>query len=111
MAQRRHIHNIDTLEREIYRLQLHSKNMEQRIDENFSYLQKNFSSMAMGSIFSKKSGKSEIKDQILGSIFSNEKLQGALGRVIDHLIDKIVEGAENLAGHFKEEKSKSRDQG
>jgi hypothetical protein len=96
MSTGKNIHNLDSLEREIYRLRLEAKNMEQQLDKNLSYLQKHYSSMTLHSIFQQKEPKELLKEKILHSVWENEKLQQALGKIVDHLVDKTVEGAETV---------------
>lgn len=91
------IKNLDTLEKEIYRLRLEAKNYESKLEENLDHLQKNYASMTMNSIFNKtSSGKEKIKEKIFSSIWENEKVRNGLDKIISFLTDKTVEGIESL---------------
>jgi hypothetical protein len=96
MKKAKNIHNLDTLEREIYRLQLEVKNMEQKFDRNFDHLQQNYSSMFMGSFFRRKKESDEGKSSFFDSFFKNENFHAAVSKITDRLADKAAEGIENL---------------
>ena len=93
------IRNLDVLEKEIYRLRLEAKNTAEKLENNLDYLQHNYGSMTMNSIFSrstKGSGKENVKLRIFSSFWENEKVQNGINRIVDHLADKTAEGIENL---------------
>lgn len=94
------IKNLDTLEKEIYRLRLEAKNYESKLEDNLDHLQKNYASMAINSVFSrpaaKESGKERIKEKIFSSIWDNEKIRNGISKIIGHLADRASEGIENL---------------
>ncbi|HVT86602.1 MAG TPA: hypothetical protein VHD35_15465 [Chitinophagaceae bacterium] len=94
------IKNLDTLEKEIYRLRLEAKNYESKLEDNLDHLQKNYASMAINSVFSrsseKESGKEKIKEKIFSSIWDNEKIRNGIDKIIGHLADRASEGIENL---------------
>src|SRR3974390_3231293 len=91
------IKNLDTLEKEIYRLRLEAKSKEEKLEENLDYLQKNYASMIMNSIFNRAhSGKEKIKEKFFSSVWENEKIQEGINKIISHLADRASEGIENL---------------
>ena len=94
------IRNLDTLEKEIYRLRLEAKNTSEKLENNLDYLQHNYASMTMNSIFSrgssKNSGGEGVKEKIFTSFWENEKVQKGINRIVDHLADKTVEGIESI---------------
>jgi hypothetical protein len=91
------IHNLDTLDKEIYRLKFYGKELESRMDDNLGYLKDNYGRMAKNSIFSKKEGvKETLVDGIAGSFIKNERLQQAIDKIVDHLVDKATEGIDVL---------------
>ncbi len=94
------IKNLDTLEKEIYRLRLEAKNTEEKLENNLDYLQRNYASMTMNSIFSrsssKESGKERIKEKLFNSIWENERIHEGINKIIGHLADRASEGIENL---------------
>jgi len=94
------IRNLDTLEKEIYRLRLEAKNYENKLEESMDHLQKNYASMAINSVFrrppEKDQGKERIKEKIFSSIWENERIRNGIDKIIGHLADKASEGIENL---------------
>jgi len=91
------IKNLDTLEKEIYRLQLEAKNKKERLEENLDYFQKHYASMTVNSIFNRSSsGKEKVKEKFFSSIWENEKIQNGVNKIISHLADRAAEGIENL---------------
>ncbi|HYM93079.1 MAG TPA: hypothetical protein VET23_02995 [Chitinophagaceae bacterium] len=94
------IKNLDTLEKEIYRLRLEAKNYEDKLEESLEHFQRNYTSMALNSVFSrssqKESGKEKIKEKIFSSIWENEKIRNGIDKIIGFLAEKTTEGVENL---------------
>ena len=91
------IKNLDTLEKEIYRLQLEARNYEDKLGENLDYLQKHYASMTVNSIFNRASStKEKVKEKIFSSIWENEKIRSGIDKIIGHLADSAAEEIENL---------------
>ena len=94
------IKSLDALEKEIYRLRQDAKKYESNLENNLDYLQKNYASMAVNSVFSKseakESGKEKLKEKILSSIWENEKVRNGIDKIISHLADRASEGIETL---------------
>jgi len=101
MAKR--ITSIATLDLEIAHLQSKAKDLETQLDNSLDYLQDNYSSMIMNSVFSKAAGgiaggiKGGIAGTILSFIFGNEKLVEAFSRIANYLVDKVAAGIDKLA--------------
>lgn len=92
-----HIHNLDTLEKEIYRLKLHSKKLEDNMDDNFNHLREHYGRMARNSFFSKKDNlKDALGAGIAGTFFRNERLQQVIDKIVNHLAEKATEGIDGL---------------
>jgi len=107
----RNYHNLDTLEKEIYRLQLKAKNTKDKLNDNFDYLQDHYTSMTMNSVFNRSSSRKEkMKEKIISFIWENEKIQDGLDQIIDRLTDKTSEGIESLLNKIfhKKERESSR---
>ncbi|HET9055550.1 MAG TPA: hypothetical protein VFN30_01755 [Chitinophagaceae bacterium] len=99
------IHNLDTLEKEIYRLKLHGKKMEGKIDDDFDYLRENFGKMARNSFFHKREGlKETITNGITGSFVKSERLQQAIDKIVNHLVDKATDGIDSLLDRLFQKK-------
>jgi hypothetical protein len=91
------IKNLDTLEKEIYRLRLEARNFEDKLEKNFDHLQKNYASMTMNTVFgAASSAKEKVKDKIFNSIWENEKIRSGFDKIVSHLADKAAEGIENF---------------
>jgi hypothetical protein len=90
------VHNLDTLEREIYRLKLEAKNIETLLDKNAGYLQRNFTSMMMNSICRKQKTKEEERHSFFDSVLKNEKLNNIINKMSGHIADRAAEGIESL---------------
>ena len=105
MQKARNIKNLESLEREIYRLQVKTRKMEDKLEDNFEYLQNNFSSLLMNSFFQKRS-KDKVKENgETSSFFKNEKAGYFFGKVSDHLAGKVADAVTNLVDRmFHKEK-------
>ncbi|HEY6504802.1 MAG TPA: hypothetical protein VIZ28_12555 [Chitinophagaceae bacterium] len=104
MKRTRKIHNLDTLEKEIYRLQLEAKNTEEKLDRNFDHLRDNYSSMFMNSFFSSRRNKEEGRSSFFDSFFKNENFTAAINKVTDHIANRAAEGIENLVDKIFQKK-------
>ena len=94
----RKIKDIDSLDNEIQRLQVKAGNLEERLNDNFEYLQENYSSMIMSSVFSNTGTvKNSIAGTVAGYVLGNEKLQEVISRFVNHLVDKAATGLDKLA--------------
>jgi len=90
-------HNLDTLEKEIYRLRLKAKNLAEEISHNFEYLQDHYTSMTMNTVFNRPAyHKEKLKERIIDFIWENEKIHDGIDRIINHLAAKTSEGLESL---------------
>lgn len=100
------IDSIESLDKEILRLQAKAKGLEQQLDTSLDYLQDNYSSMIMNSVFSPVAA--GIKGGVWGAIFSfflgNEKLMEALSKMADHLLKKLTGTIEKLADRWARKK-------
>lgn len=89
------IKNLDTIEKEIYRLRLKAKNLEQKFDNQFENLHDNYSSLLLNTFLKRKKPREENAAENK-SILSIEKLESAFTRIADHLIDKAADSIENV---------------
>lgn len=94
----RPVTNLTSLEKEIYRLKRLARKQEEQLDENFGYLREHAAGMAFNSVFRRQqSGTELLKEKMVESIWSNQRLQDGLCRIMDHLVDKAAAGVEHLA--------------
>jgi hypothetical protein len=96
MKEKKNIHNLDSLEREIYRLKLQAKNMEGKLDKNLDYLQENYLSMTMNSFFCQDDGKKSRG----GSNFKHEGLNATINTIAGNIADKASERLHSWMNNF-----------
>jgi hypothetical protein len=100
------ISNLQSLEREIQRLQLHAGELEKEIDGRLDYLQDNYSAMAMQSVVSGVLQKSGLGGNILNLFVQNNRLLNALGKLADLLFNKAADGLEFLTDKLFNKKTR-----
>ncbi|SRR6266496_3104558 len=100
------IHDLDTLEKEIYRLKLKAKNIEIILDDNFEKLRHNYSSMFMNSFFQKTKNEKTNGNGFFESIFNNETVNAGVNKITDHISDKAIEGIGRLIDKVFKKKEK-----
>lgn len=81
------IRNLTELEKEIYRLQVQSLKLENKMGNNFNHLKENFPQLVIGSFFTKSEGTS-FRHRLSDLIWSNEKVQTGVNKLIDVALDK-----------------------
>ena len=91
------IKNIESLESEIRRLQDKAKIYEEKLDSSLDYLQDNYSSMIMGSLFNREGLKNSFAGSLAGFFLGNEKLQEAVSNIVNNLAEKATIGLEKLS--------------
>ncbi|MEI9908206.1 MAG: hypothetical protein WDO71_00135 [Bacteroidota bacterium] len=96
MKKAKNIHSIDSLEREIYRLQVEAKSIEEKLDGSIDYLQRNYSAMFVNSIFAMRKDKEEGKSGFFDSFFKNEHFNAAVNKITDRIADRAGEGIDTL---------------
>ena len=85
--------SMDALEQEIRQLRRKAKGLEDRIDENFSYLQQHSGSMFVKSLLPRKiEGEVLTGIQLVDTFLQNERLQKVLLRLADKLAIKLGDG-------------------
>ena len=100
MKRSSHINNIDTLEREIYRLKLEARNIEDKLDESLDHLQQNYLSMAMSSAFCKKESKKDGENGFWKSFAKNEGFTSAVDSIAGVIAAKAVQGLGDWINKF-----------
>jgi hypothetical protein len=96
MKKAKNLHNLDSLEREIYRLTLEAKNIEEKLDNNLAHLEENFSSITMNSFFGKKKNRENEQASFFTSLLKNEKLTTVVDKITDRIADRAAEGIDKL---------------
>jgi hypothetical protein len=93
---RRRINSLQSLDKEIYRLKLEAKRMEEKMDENFDQLQENFFSMTLNSLLHRRWKNESWSTNIVAGLLNNERLQNALSKLISYAAEKTGEGLDAL---------------
>jgi hypothetical protein len=85
--------DLDSLDREIRRLQRRAKQLEDKIDENFTYFQEHSGSLFVRSLLPRRiEGEAVTGYKVLDTILQNERLQKSLIQLADHLAEKLGDG-------------------
>jgi hypothetical protein len=85
--------SLDALDQEIRRLRLKSKQLEDRIDENFSYFQQHSGSMFVRSLLPRRIDGEELTGlRLVDTVLQNEKLQSILLKLADIFAEKLGDG-------------------
>ena len=92
------IRTLDHLENEIYRQKLKSKSLENKMDENFEYLQHNYGSMFRNSIFKSDSTGESFAGTAFRNIMGNERVQDAFAKIANPLVERAAEWIDNFLG-------------
>ncbi|NOT50221.1 MAG: hypothetical protein HOP10_02980 [Chitinophagaceae bacterium] len=86
------IHNLDTLEKEIFRQQLISKKTSRQLEDDLDFFRDNFFSLARNSV-KKERKKEEDNSSFFEHIFKNDHVRQAVdsitGRITDHASEAI----------------------
>jgi len=91
------ISNTQSLDNEIRRLEEKAGKLEGKLDRSFEYLQDNYSSMIMGSLFKQDGIKSGFAGSLAGFFLGNEKLQEAFANIANTLAERATDGIERLS--------------
>ena len=68
-------YTLDKLEDEIYRLHAEGKNIREKLNNNFEYLESHYASLVMSSVLDKVlNGKEKMKEKIINSIWAKHWL-------------------------------------
>ena len=96
MNEQRQIHDLASLEREIFRLRCEARDKEKKIRENLDNLGKNVASLFINSLFCNRSSSAGPAKTAGHSFFKNEKLNTIISHISDRVADRASEGIENF---------------
>ncbi len=99
MKERETIHNLDSLEREIYRLKLEAKNIEGKLDKNLDYLQDNYWRMTMNSLFCKDDNTTR-EDGFWKKVFKQDGVNETIDTIAANITDKASESLHGWMNSF-----------
>ena len=94
------IHNVESLETAIAELELKKKLLENKLDANTEYLQKNFMSMAFKSVVPKSTFETG-PIAAAGNFLKSDKLKDGFNRLVSSVTDLASDGVESIINRFK----------
>ena len=98
------IHNLESLDKEINRLRQKAKNLEAKMDDNFSYLQEHSSSLMINTLLSGVINKESVSGSVFNFLLQSERLQKTLGKLSEIAIDKITNVIDALINKISPDK-------
>lgn len=112
MAKPNQIKNLDSLEKEIYRLKLEARNNSKKLSSQMDHLQQHYASMTANSFFckgdeKKSSGKANEKESFFHSLFENETFQDGVDSLLDRFAGRAAAGLDKLFSKWKAKKDPS----
>lgn len=90
------IRNLDTLEKEIYRLKLEARLKEVKLTDNWEQLLADFPEILTNSLLCSKRGKENGKETFGQKLFNNEKRSAFVDRIVEKFSDRIAERLDEL---------------
>jgi hypothetical protein len=104
MKKEKNIHNLDSLDRELYRLNLEAKNLEEKLDHNLDHLQENYLSMTMNSVFGRHENKNNGDNGFWKSFVKNEGFNSAVKTIAGNVAAKAAEELTDWMAKFSNKK-------
>ncbi|MBS1917808.1 MAG: hypothetical protein JST87_16165 [Bacteroidetes bacterium] len=104
MPKEKKFQNIQALEKEIRKLRLRAKQMENEFDDNFSHLQENYLPMALNSVLPKKIAYKGIPATIISLLLDNERFRNTVIKLSEEVIDRVSDGVDYLSEKLKRKK-------
>ena len=98
------INSLSSLEKEIRRLKADAKRMESKMDDNFSYLQENYVSLALNSILPEKATYKGIPATIISLFLEHERFRNTVIKLAEQLIDKVSDGVDFISEKLSRKK-------
>src|SRR5437870_1380368 len=105
MKKAKNIHDLDSLDRELYRLKLEAKKLEEKLDHNLDHLQENYLSMTMNSVFFRHENKKNGDNGFWKSFVRNEGFNSAVNTIAGNVASKAAEGLTDWMAKFVNKKS------
>ncbi|HEX2628450.1 MAG TPA: hypothetical protein VHM26_05555 [Chitinophagaceae bacterium] len=98
------IHNLDTLEKEIYRLQLEAAAKEKQLEENVDWLRHNARQMIIDELFCRKRRQTSADESAHNG--KHERWKNFFDRMAEQFADRAADGVENLINKLFNKKRK-----
>ena len=102
------IHDVESLEKAIEELESKKKLLEQKLDANGEYLQKNFMSMAFKSVVPKNTFETG-PIAAAGNFLKSDKLKDGFTKLVNSVTGMATEGVESIINKFKSRKDDRSD--
>jgi len=100
MKQRKKIHNLNTLDGEIYRLKSEAQNIEKKLDKNLDYLQNNYWTMTMNSLLRQIDNKKYGENSFWKNFFKHDGVNETINTIAGNIADKASEGLHSWMNNF-----------
>jgi len=107
MISRKNINSLESLDREIHRLQSRATKLEGEMNEKFDYLQDNYSSMMIRSFLPLIGQKIGVAGSLLQLAFQNHRLQDAMSKLAQQIFNKVSDGVEFLSDKLDRNKKEN----
>jgi hypothetical protein len=91
------ITDLSSLDLEIARLSLQAKHMEKQLDERLGYLQDNYSSLVMKSVFPVLQPGGGISGTLLGVVLQNKRIRDSFTKLTEQLLSRVSDGLDFLS--------------
>jgi len=98
------INSLTSLEKQIRRLKADAKRMEAQMDDNFSYLQENYVSLALNSILPEKATYKGIPATIISLFLEHERFRNTVIKLAEQLVDKASDGIDFITEKLSRKK-------
>jgi hypothetical protein len=105
MKKAKNIRNLDSLDRELYRLKLEAKNLEDKLDRNLDHLQEDYLSMTMNSFLCKHDNKNNGNNEFWKSFVKNNGFNSAVNTIAGSIAAKASEGLSDWMSKFLHKKT------
>jgi hypothetical protein len=103
-AKAKKFENIQALEKEIRKLKLRAKQMEDEFDDNFSHLQENYLPMTLNSVLPKKTVYKGIPATVISLFLEHERFRNTAIKLSEEIIDRVSDGIDYLSEKLKRKK-------
>jgi hypothetical protein len=96
--------NLQSLDREIRRLKLKAKQMENDFDDNFDHLQENYLPMVLNSVLPEKIRYKGIPATIISLFLEHDRFRNTVIKLAEEVIDRVSDGIDYLSEKLKRNK-------
>src|SRR5579863_1117824 len=96
--------NLQSLDREIRRLKLKAKQMENDFDDNFDHLQENYLPMVLNSVLPEKIRYKGIPATIISLFLEHDRFRNTVIKLAEEVIDRVSDGVDYLSEKLKRKK-------